>query len=70
MVNSISYQAILLDGQSANSTKTNFGPFVKDTIEVRTGQNVKILSITAQLDSNLGGKMEFTYSTYATYRGA
>lgn len=70
MVNSISSQAILLDGQSANSIKTNWGPFVKDTIEVRTEQNVKILSITAQLDSNLGGQMEFTYSTYSTYRGA
>ena len=70
MVNSISSQAILLNGQSANSTKTNFGPFVKDTIEVRTGQNVKILSITAQLDINLGGTMEFSYSTYSNYRGA
>ncbi|MBR2138216.1 MAG: hypothetical protein IJ966_02825, partial [Bacilli bacterium] len=66
MVNSINSQSLALMNQTSNSVKTNFGPFVRDTITVATkSRNLKVLSVVAQLDNgggNLNTTLEFTYS--------
>ena len=72
MVNSLRFQALALIGQSANSVKTNFGPFVKDTITITTNQTgVRVLNVTAQLyrggGKDLNTTIEFTYSTTPNY---